>query len=63
MRNWFCTDLEEPLAFAADASFDGAVCALVFHHIRNREQLLSELRRVLRPGGWLLMSTSHPTAD
>ncbi|MEV0165197.1 class I SAM-dependent methyltransferase [Nonomuraea fuscirosea] len=56
-------DLEEPLAFAADASFDGAVCALVFHHIRNREQLLSELRRVLRPGGWLLMSTSHPTAD
>ena len=26
-------------------------------------QLLAELRRVLRPGGWLLVSTSHPTAD
>ncbi|TDE60428.1 class I SAM-dependent methyltransferase [Nonomuraea mesophila] len=56
-------DLEEPLDFAADASFDGAVCALVFHHIKNREQLLGELRRVLRPGGWLLMSITHPTAD
>ncbi|MFG1941456.1 class I SAM-dependent methyltransferase [Nonomuraea sp. NPDC048826] len=56
-------DLDEPLDFAADASFDGAVCALVFHHIKNREQLLGELRRVLRPGGWLLISTTHPTAD
>ncbi|MEV5895507.1 class I SAM-dependent methyltransferase [Nonomuraea fuscirosea] len=37
-------DLEEPLDFAADASFGGVVCALVFHHIRNREQLLGELR-------------------
>ncbi|MEV0150724.1 MULTISPECIES: class I SAM-dependent methyltransferase [unclassified Nonomuraea] len=56
-------DLEQPLDFATDASFDGIVCALVIHHIRNRAQLLAELRRVLRPGGWLLVSTTHPTAD
>ncbi|MEU7895197.1 methyltransferase domain-containing protein [Nonomuraea sp. NPDC049152] len=56
-------DLEEPLAFADDASFDGAVCALVFHHLTRRAQLLGELRRVLRPGGWLLVSTTHPAAD
>ncbi|MEV1167649.1 class I SAM-dependent methyltransferase [Nonomuraea sp. NPDC049784] len=56
-------DLEEPLDFAADASFDGVVCALVFHHVRNRARLLDELRRVLRPGGWLLISVTHPTAD
>ncbi|MEV1003283.1 class I SAM-dependent methyltransferase [Nonomuraea sp. NPDC050202] len=56
-------DLEEPLGFAADGSFDGVVCALVYEHVRNRVQLLSELRRVLRPGGWLLVSTTHPTAD
>lgn len=56
-------DLEEPLGFAADASFDGVVCALVYEHVRNRAQLLGELRRVLRPGGWLLVSTTHPTAD
>ncbi|MET9341607.1 class I SAM-dependent methyltransferase [Nonomuraea sp. NPDC003804] len=56
-------DLEEPLGFAADASFDGVLCALVYEHVRNRAQLLGELRRVLRPGGWLLVSTTHPTAD
>jgi 2-polyprenyl-3-methyl-5-hydroxy-6-metoxy-1,4-benzoquinol methylase len=56
-------DLEQPLDFAADASFHGIVCALVIHHITNRQQLLSEMRRVLRPGGWLVMSTSNPTSD
>ncbi|WP_283133121.1 class I SAM-dependent methyltransferase [Rhizohabitans arisaemae] len=56
-------DLEKPLDFAADASFDGVVCALVLHHVTRRAQLLTELRRVLRPGGWLLMSTTHPAAD
>ncbi|RJL34064.1 class I SAM-dependent methyltransferase [Bailinhaonella thermotolerans] len=56
-------DLEEPLDFAEDAAFDGAVCALVYHHVTRRARLLAELRRVLRPGGWLLVSTSHPAAD
>jgi 2-polyprenyl-3-methyl-5-hydroxy-6-metoxy-1,4-benzoquinol methylase len=56
-------DLEQPLDFADDASFDGIICALVIHHVTNRQRLLSEMRRVLRPGGWLVMSTSHPTAD
>jgi 2-polyprenyl-3-methyl-5-hydroxy-6-metoxy-1,4-benzoquinol methylase len=56
-------DLEQPLDFAADASFDGVVCALVIHHVTNRHGLLAEVRRVLRPGGWLVMSTTHPTSD
>ncbi|GAA2756540.1 methyltransferase domain-containing protein [Actinopolymorpha rutila] len=56
-------DLEMPLAFAADASFDGAVMALVVHYVDARRQLLAELARVLRPGGWLVVSTMHPTAD
>lgn len=56
-------DLECPLTFAADASFDGAVMALVLHHVADRDQLLGELLRVLRPGGWLALSTIHPTAD
>jgi SAM-dependent methyltransferase len=56
-------DAELPLDFVADASFDGAVCALMLHHITNRAGLLGELRRVLRPGGWLLVSTTHPTTD
>jgi SAM-dependent methyltransferase len=56
-------DLETPLDFAADASFDAAVCALVIHHVRNRDALLSEVFRVLRPGGAFLVSTTHPAAD
>lgn len=56
-------DLEQPLDFAADQSFDGIVCPLVIHHVANRRQLLREMHRVLRPGGWLVMSTSHPTSD
>ncbi|MFF9806906.1 class I SAM-dependent methyltransferase [Streptomyces coeruleorubidus] len=56
-------DLEEPLTFLKDASFDLAVMALVYHHVEAREQLLAELRRVLRPGGTLLVSTTHPAGD
>ncbi|WP_215449711.1 class I SAM-dependent methyltransferase [Streptomyces sp. ATCC 21386] len=56
-------DLEEPLAFLADQSFDLAVMALVYHHIDARGQLLAEIRRVLRPGAALVVSTTHPTAD
>ncbi|MCE7078736.1 class I SAM-dependent methyltransferase [Streptomyces sp. ST2-7A] len=56
-------DLEQPLDFLADASFDDVVCALMIHHIDNRRGLLSELLRVLRPSGRLLLSTTHPTAD
>ena len=56
-------DLEEPLAFARDGSFDLVVMALTYHHIVNRVGLLGEVRRVLRPGGTLLLSTTHPVAD
>ncbi|NYJ04117.1 SAM-dependent methyltransferase [Geodermatophilus daqingensis] len=28
-----------------------------------RAQLLAEVVRVLRPGGWFVVSTHHPTAD
>ncbi|MER6568539.1 class I SAM-dependent methyltransferase [Streptomyces sp. NPDC001093] len=56
-------DLEEPLAFLADESFDLVAMALVYHHIDARGQLLAEIRRVLRPGGTLLVSTTHPTGD
>lgn len=56
-------DLEAPLTFLDDQSFDLAVMALVYHHLDARGQLLAELRRVLRPGGTLLVSTTHPTSD
>ncbi|MFE2750563.1 class I SAM-dependent methyltransferase [Actinosynnema sp. NPDC059335] len=56
-------DLEEPLTFLADSSFDVVVMALVHHHVEARRQLLAEMHRVLRPGGVLVLSTTHPIAD
>jgi SAM-dependent methyltransferase len=55
-------DLEEPLGFLPDDSFDLAVIALVHHHLEARAQLPAEVHRALRPGGILLVSTVHPTA-
>jgi SAM-dependent methyltransferase len=55
-------DLRDPLPFA-DASFDGIVSALVLHYLRDWSVPLAEFRRVLRPGGWLLFSASHPAAE
>jgi len=56
-------DLQEPIAFAADGSFDGIVASLVLHYIRDWASTLAEFRRVLRPDGWLLFSTHHPLAE
>ncbi len=56
-------DLNESLPMFDDGSFDGVLLALVYHHIDDRAGLLVELRRVLRPGGWMVLSTSHPVSD
>jgi SAM-dependent methyltransferase len=55
-------DLGERLPFA-DASFDLVVCALVIHHVDDREACLREFFRVLEPAGRAVISTQHPTAD
>lgn len=52
-------DLAKPLDFAAD-SFDGVVSALVLGYIEDWRQPLAEFARVLRPGGFLVLSTGHP---
>lgn len=56
-------DVEQPLAWIDDGSFDIAVMALVLHHLEDRVSALSEIRRVLRPGGHLVLSTVHPVED
>jgi len=55
--------LADPLDWLPDASQDLALLALVLHHLDDRVTALRELHRVLRPGGHLVLSTSHPTAD
>ncbi len=56
-------DLAEPLEFLPDASFDLVTASLVLHYLRDWGPPLRELRRVLRPGGALLISTHHPVQD
>jgi SAM-dependent methyltransferase len=56
-------DLAEPLTFIADKSVDGILSPLVMHYLRDWTPTLDEFRRVLRPGGWLLLSTHHPSTD
>ena len=41
----------------ADATFDCVVCSQVIEHIPYDETIFSELRRVLRPGGLLILGT------
>ena len=51
-------DLDQPLPFEDD-SFDVVVVAEVLEHIRFPEQLLSEAKRVLVPGGTLIGSVPN----
>ena len=49
-------DADEPLPFA-DGSFDLVLCAETVEHVRDVQLVLSEVRRVLRPGGELALTT------
>lgn len=52
-------DLSRPLPFA-DGTFDNVVVSLVLHYLQDWSGPLSELRRVLKTGGRLLLSVNHP---
>lgn len=54
-------DLADPLPYDDD-SFDVACASLVLHYLRDWVAPLSEIRRVLRPGGRLVASVNHPLA-
>lgn len=55
-------DLERDRFPDADASFDFVVCNQVFEHIKNIFTPMSEIARVLRPGGWLIFSVPNLAA-
>ncbi len=52
-------DLGSPLPFG-DGAFDDVIASLVLHYLEDWTAPLAELRRVLRPGGRLIMAVDHP---
>jgi SAM-dependent methyltransferase len=54
-------DLGSPLPFG-DGVFDDVVAALVLHYLEDWTAPLAELRRVLKPGGRLIVAVDHPFA-
>jgi SAM-dependent methyltransferase len=52
-------DLAGPLPFPDD-TFDDVIASLVLHYLEDWGPTLAEIRRVLKPGGRLLVSVDHP---
>ncbi|MBL8163790.1 MAG: class I SAM-dependent methyltransferase [Anaerolineae bacterium] len=43
-----------------NASFDGIICGLALGHLPRLDTSLREIARILKPGGWALISDFHP---
>ena len=56
-------DLSQPLGFADDERFNLVLCPLVLDYIEDWGPVFKEFFRVLQPGGWLIFSCGHPSAD
>lgn len=54
-------ELGGPLPFP-DEAFDDVTASLVLHYLKDWGPALTELRRVLKPGGRLIVSVQHPFA-
>ncbi|MFI5607272.1 class I SAM-dependent methyltransferase [Amycolatopsis sp. NPDC051903] len=52
-------DLAAPLPYP-DGAFDDVIAALVLHYLEDWTAPLAELRRVLKPGGRLIVVVNHP---
>jgi ubiquinone/menaquinone biosynthesis C-methylase UbiE len=54
-------DLDRPLPYP-DGAFDDVIACLVLHYLQDWTAPLAELRRVLTPGGRLIVAVDHPFA-
>lgn len=60
--NVFVHDAAAPWSFAPAATYDRVLAALVLDYLDDWSSLLAECRRVLRPGGAVVVSVAHPCA-
>lgn len=55
-------DLTQPIPLA-DNSFDRALCCLVMDHVPDPVALFSEMRRLCKPAGFVVMTVMHPAMN
>ncbi len=53
-------DLAGPLPIASD-SVDGITCSLALHYLDDWGTALASFARILRPQGWCVLSSDHPS--
>lgn len=53
-------NIEKPLDFLADNTFDIIIAPLVIHYVEDQHALMKELARVLKSQGLLIFSTHQP---
>ena len=60
LRSWTVDGLEADAAKLpfADATFDGVVAMHMMYHVADQAAALAEMHRVLKPGGWLAVTTN-----
>jgi len=56
-------DLSQPLTFLESASFDIVLSPLTMEYIEDWGSTFKEFYRVLRPGGYFVLSVTHPFFD
>lgn len=56
-------DLRKPLTFLESESFDIVLSPLTMEYIEDWLSTFKEFYRVLRPGGYFILSVSHPFSD
>ena len=56
-------DLSKPLTFLGSASFDVVLSPLTMEYIEDWGSTFGEFHRVLRPGGYFILSVTHPFFD
>ena len=56
-------DLNEPLRFIEDQSFDVVLSSLTLHYLKSWETVMSEFNRILKKEGQLVFSVHHPFMD